>query len=478
MGRDIPKSEFSAEDKREFDQRLREETRLLMDLFKSDAFENTKEHCGFELEMCLVDKNCRPSPKNEEFLARSPSHLVVPELSRFNFEINSTPHPFEGKLLSNLEEELIEVWRGCRRRANQMGLEVLAIGILPTITDENLTMENMSSLKRYLALNHQILKLRKDKPLELKIDGKDILRISHHDVMLESVTTSLQIHLQVNSSEAVRYYNTAQILSAPIVAVAANSPYLFGKDLWEETRIPVFEQAISVASFRDSHGEIVRRVTFGTGYGRNSLLEPFLENLDRYPVLLPMVLEGEPTSLSHLRLHNGTIWRWNRPLIGLGENGKPHIRIEHRVASAGPSISDIIANIAFFLGLINYFLKNDTPLETLVPFEIARHNFYRAAKKGFAAKVTWVDGKEVTLQSLLLGSLLPAAREGLLKAGLLKEDVSFYIDDIMANRIRTGKNGAGWQRSFIGVHGNDFQAMTRSYIENQKKNIPVHEWPI
>ncbi|MFQ5444053.1 MAG: hypothetical protein ACE5EK_05490, partial [Nitrospinales bacterium] len=209
----------------------------------------------------------------------------------------------------------------------------------------------------------EILKLKKGKPLELTLSGKDDLYVKHRDVMLEAAATSLQIHLQVSPKAAVRYYNTSVIISAPMVAIAANSPYLFNKDLWDETRIPTFEQAIAVASFRDRHGENIGRVTFGTGYLRNSILEPFLENLDGFPVLLPMVLDDDPAWLSHLRLHNGTIWRWNRPLIGLNRMGRPHIRIEHRVAAAGPSISDIVANMAFYLGMVNYFVHKDPALE-------------------------------------------------------------------------------------------------------------------
>jgi len=166
--------------------------------------------------------------------------------------------------------------------------------------------------------------------------------------MLEAAATSLQIHCQVNAEEAARHYNLSQILSAPMAAVAANSPYLFGKDLWDETRIPTFEQSVSVASFPDCSGQTIGRVSFGTGYARKSILEPFLENLDGFPILLPMVLDDDPSWLSHLRLQNGTIWRWTRPLIGLTKDGRPHIRLEHRVPSAGPSIADIVANIAFF----------------------------------------------------------------------------------------------------------------------------------
>ncbi len=478
MGRDIPCCEFSEDDFKEFKRRLREENVLLADWFKNGLFDTGEEMCGFELEMWLVDKNYHPSPINEEFLNSLSNHLVVPELSKFNFEINSTPHRLEGSLLSNMERELGQVWKKCAAHAEKFQSNILAIGILPTVRDEMLTIEQMSSLKRYAALNRQILRLRGEKPLEIHIEGNDSLYVQHRDVMVEAVATSLQIHIQVNPSDAVRYYNLSQTLSAPLVAVAANSPYLFEKDLWDETRIPTFEQSVSVASFRDSQGEVVGRVTFGTGYARQSMIEPFLENLDGYPILLPLVFEEESTLLSHLRLHNGTIWRWNRPLIGFGKNLRPHIRIEHRVAAAGPSIPDTIANIGFYLGLVHYFAAQKVSLDKRIPFRDAKANFYRAAKHGLNATVKWVDGKETPLQALIENSLLPAAKEGLRMAGCREEDVSFYIGDIIEQRVRTGKNGAAWQRSYIRKHGPDFKAMTHHYFENQNKNLPVHEWTV
>jgi len=479
MGDEISSTEFSDEDFREFKLRLRDESRILMNWFKNNDFETTGGKCGFELEACLVDKNYLPSPDNETFLNNMANPLVVPELSKFNFEINSIPHPIEGNILSKLESELVHIWGKCASHAEDLGLNILAIGILPTLNKDMLTVDKMSSLKRYYALNQQVIRLRRGKPMELKIDGKDSLHVTHHDVMLEAVATSLQIHCQVNPEEAVRHYNLAQILSAPMVAAAANSPFLFGRELWDETRIPAFEQSVSVASFLDRQGQSVGRVTFGTGYAKHSIMEPFLENLDAFPVLLPSVYDDDPSWLSHLRLQNGTIWRWTRPLIGLSKDGKPHLRLEHRVPAAGPSITDTIANIAFFLGLMTYYSRSEgTPLEFEIPFEDARENFYRAAKHGLRAQIKWSGGKIHSLQALLEQSLLPAAKKGLQMAGLYPEDIDHYIDDVMVNRVTTGQNGAAWQRAFILKHGMDFQEMTHAYFENQKRNLPVYNWKI
>jgi hypothetical protein len=478
MGDEISRSDFSSEDFKEFRQRLKNETRILTSWFENNDFEPTEGKCGFELEAWLVDKNYRPQPVNEAFLESVDDPLVVPELSKFNFEINSIPRQIKGNLLSQLESELTRNWEKCVSHAESLDATILAIGILPTIKDEMLTLDNMSSLKRYVALNRQVIRLRQGKPLELKIEGKDFLNIKHHDVMLEAVATSLQIHCQVNVENAVRYYNLSQILSAPMAAVAANSPFLFGKDLWDETRIPTFEQAVSVASFPDSQGQTIGRVSFGTGYARDTLMEPFLENLNEFPVLLPMVLDDDPSWLSHLRLQNGTIWRWTRPLVGLTKNGKPHIRLEHRVPSAGPSIKDTIANIAFFLGMMAYYGERETPMETLIPFGDAKKNFYRAAKHGLGANVKWTGGQSVSLHTLLEQSLLPNAKKGLQMVGLLTEDIDHYLDDIIGNRIKTGQNGTVWQRAFIAKHGLDFQRMTHAYYENQKQNLPVYKWTL
>lgn len=478
MGLEIGATEFTDRDFQEFMERLRHESRILTEWFDNGSLDPAGGVCGFELEAWLLDKQYLPAPVNEEFLQRVDSPLVVAELSKFNFEINSTPHAVAGPLLSHLEEELIDVWDRCSKHADAMGTRILAIGILPNIRDEMLTPNNMSSLRRYHALNREVLRLRSGKPLVLNIQGREKLYAEHWDVMLEAVTTSLQIHLQVAANDAVRHYNAAHIVSAPMVAVAANSPYLFGRDLWDETRIPTFEQSVSIASFRDRRGESVGRVTFGTGYGKHSILEPFLENLGAFPVLLPMVVDDDPEWLSHLRLHNGTIWRWNRPLVGMNPRGKPHIRIEHRVAAAGPSIADTVANIAFFLGLTRHLVDREVPPESQLAHEDARANFYRGAKHGLDATIKWLDGKYYRLRDLILETLIPAAREGLVKWGLTDNDIERTLDRIIEPRVRSGQNGAAWQRSFIAAHGKDFQEMTHIYYENQNRNIPVHEWKL
>lgn len=478
MGRDISKTQFTEADLARFKQKLLEEYRILADWFKNGTMKRREDLCGFELEAWLMDRDFSPSPNNEAFLSRIAHPLVVPELSQFNFEINSTPQHIGGSIFSTMENELQEVWHLCVKSAAAVGSDILAIGILPTIRNDMLTLDHMTRISRYFALNDQVFRLREGKAIELNIQGRDILNVTHQDVMLEAVTTSLQIHLQVSAEDSVRFYNTSQILSAPMVAVAANSPYLFGKDLWDETRISVFEQAVYMDCYRDNQDEPLRRVTFGSGYARETILEPFLENLELYPVLLPQVFDEPPELLSHLRLHNGTIWRWTRPLIGMDHDGTPHIRIEHRSPAAGPSLKDVIANLAFYVGLMAYYTRQEIPLEDQIPFDRAEENFYQAARHGLSAQIRWTDRKKWDMQTLLNEVLIPASRQGLQNCGIVEEDISCYIDDIIHNRVRTGQNGTGWQRAFIAAHGSDFQNMTRAYFENQKRNIPVHEWKV
>ena len=478
VGQEILQKNFSEAEFLEFNKRLKSETQLLSKWFDEGVFETGPTQIGLEIEGWLVDENHIASPVNAEFLKTLNHKLVVPELSKFNFEINSVPHHISSNVFTKIESELSDVWKACEKAASRVDAKPMAVGILPTLRDVMLTERYLSDLNRYYALNQEIFRLRKGKPICVSINGKENIELAHHDIMLEAATTSIQVHVKVNQDNAVRYYNASQILSAPMVAVAANSPYLFGHCLWEETRIPVFEQAVAIKSFRDKKGRDIGRVGFGTGYARESLLEPFLENLEAYPPLLPILSNDDRTWLAHLRLHNGTIWRWNRPIIGLSESGVPHLRIEHRVMSSGPSIVDMVANIAFFIGLISYFAQKEQAPESQVNFETAQKNFYEASRHGFAAEIDWFEGKKSNLQEILLNELIPISKQELSKLGVGKEDIETYIDHIILPRVMSGRTGSEWQRAFIDMHGSDFQAMSKAYAENFNLHQPVHEWTV
>ena len=477
MGQEIEAVRFTPNDFVEYADRLRAETVLLGEWFNADIFSPRDRMGGFELEAWLIDSLARPAPLNETFLKHLDNPMVVPELARFNVELNDHPQHLWGGALSRFEASLGATWQQCRQAAADLQLRLLMIGILPTLEEAELSQANMSDLKRYRALNEQILRLREGRPLELDINGREHLRVAHNNVMLEAATTSFQLHLKVHPRVASRAYNAAMIVSAPMVAVAANSPYSFGHDLWSETRIPLFEQSVAVGGFAGaSHGPL-RRVTFGTGSVRNSIFECFVENEQHYPLLLPMQFHDGLDQMSHVRLHNGTIWRWNRPLIGFDYDGIPHLRIEHRVIPGGPTIVDMIANAAMFYGLMQALMTAEVPPEQQLPFAMARDNFYAAAQHGLDAHVTWLDGQRSNVQQLLLEQLLPMALQGLEQLEIDRDDINRYLGIIEA-RARSSQTGTVWQRAYVECHGDDLAAMTNAYYAHQETGAPVHEWEI
>lgn len=477
MGQEIAHSHFTDADFSRFNERLRAETALLHCWFRDATFTTRDRVAGLELEAWLIDTAGRPAPVNAPLLEQLNDPLVVPELARFNIEINTQPVPLQSNALSRMLSGLEGTYVRCQHAAAQLDTGLLTIGILPTLHEQDLTSGNMSDVKRYRALNEQVLRQREGRPLKLDIQGREHLKTEHHTVMLEAATTSLQIHLKVAPAQAAHYYNLAQMLSAPMVAVSANSPYLFGCDLWSETRIPLFEQSVAVGGFGAVTQGPIRRVSFGSGYVHDSLFECFQENLEHFPVLLPMCSDAAPECMEHLRLHNGTIWRWNRPLIGFDAQGQAHLRIEHRVIPSGPSTLDAIANAAFYYGVVTALSAQPLAAESALAFDRARDNFYRAARLGLRAQLHWLDGKAHNARELLQGVLLPMAYQGLQTLGIADSDAREYLD-IIAGRLHTSTNGAAWQRAFVQKNGADMRALTQAYQEQQNSGQPVHEWKI
>lgn len=477
MGQEISASHFRKEDFARFARQLKAESGVLQQLFEEQALSSRHGCGGFELESWLVDGAGNPAPINELYLAMlGDEALFSPELSQFNVELNSTPLQMRGDALARMHAELQRNWNYCRSVAQQLDADLVMVGILPTLRDEMLTLNRMSNMARYRALNEQVLRLRQGKPINLDIQGVHHLRTEHRDVMLEAATTSFQIHLQVGQERAVRYYNAMQILSAPMVALSANSPLLFGKRLWQETRIPLFEQAVAVGGIAGAAYGPLKRVSFGSGYARHSLMEVFAENQEHFPLLLPVDLGEETARFNHLRLHNGTIWRWNRPLIGFDGDGTPHLRIEHRVIPAGPTVLDTIATSAFFFGLVHTLAEQREPPEQQLAFATARDNFYQAARYGLAAQVNWLGGGHGRIGELL-HSLLPLAREGLQRQGCDEADIDLYLG-IIEGRLQHGQNGAAWQLGWLDRHGEDMGGLLAAYRERQNSGVPVHHWTI
>lgn len=469
MGQEIGVSHFKYHDFHRFERLIDREMEVLHQWFQERRFSSGRAIGGLELETWIVGEQGYPLPINAELLERVGSPDVVPELSKFNIEFNAQPQPLAGRGLEILESELERAWKKCDRVAAEFGAGIVAIGTLPTVTEQNLSLKNMSSSLRYRALNEQVLRLRQGRPIRLEIEGQERLKTEHFDVMLEAGTTSFQIHLQVPLSEAVRYYNAAIILSAPLVAMSANSPLLFGKVLWEETRIPLFEQAVDVGAGKFS------RVTFGSGYAERTLEECFEENREHYPIMLPLAMDDVSEHLAHLRLHNGTIWRWNRALIGFDTHGEPHLRIEQRVPAAGPTTIDMAANMAFYFGLAEAMATCPVPPESRLLFATARANFYLAARYGLEAELVWLDRQPMTVRELILRQLLPLARKGLVQLEVAGDLVDRLLG-IIEIRVSTGQNGAVWQRQFIERHGRDMALLTREYRDRQRTGNPVHAW--
>ncbi len=475
MGHELGTSNFTAQDHRAFDTRLREETRTLKGWFEDRVFhEASTSTVGLELEAWLVGADHRPAPRNAAFLALIDDPLIVPELSRYNFEINADPEDLFGAVFSHKSAALDRIWARCQAAANTLGLHPVAVGILPTVSEEMLNPDWMSASNRFAAINQELMMRRGGQPISIAIAGaQDRLDCTFDHIMLEAACTSLQAHLKINQDEAVRLYNASIIAAAPLVAATANAPFLYGRSLWAETRIPAFEQSTALEGFRTLQSRNVLRVTLGTDYLKESLFELFEQNL-RYPRLLPD-LEDED-GLAHLRLQNGTVWRWVRPILGFGPGEVPHLRIEMRVMPAGPSTVDMVANLALYFGLALSLGRAEDPPEHDIPFQHARANFYACARDGLGARLRW-KGRDVAVRDLLLDELIPQAHNALEREGVDRTDLNGVFNGILRPRVSLGLNGAQWQRQFVNYNGHDMAALTERYAALQAGGTPVHTWP-
>lgn len=471
MGDEIDQRHFEADHFSQFRARLEEETHQLDSLFKYNQFSQRGDILGFELEVCIIDREGHPSGVNRKFLDQLDDPLVVPELAEFNVELNGSPVSLTGRVFSRLLDELSTTWHKCVQTADELDVRLVTVGILPTISPDILNSDHMSDMVRYYALNDRVMGLRDGEPLQIEINGHENLSMRHGDVMLESAATSFQIHLQCKPERATRDFNASLVASGPMVALSANSPSLFGKFLWEETRIPLFEQSVQLGD------RYLPRVGFGTSYADESLGEIFRENQRDHVLLLPYVQSDPVMNFAHLRFQNGTIWRWNRPLIGFDYDGQPHVRIEHRVVPAGPTCLDCVANLAAFTGMVRALSDDARPLAEELAFEQTRQNFYAAARDGLNATLHWRDGRTVNARDLLLEELLPASRESLYNIPVPREEVDRFLN-VIEERVESEQTGARWQRQWIESHQRDFAALTRRYADLQASEKPVHEWSL
>lgn len=473
---------------------LLNDVKALEYMLDNDWFESDVTRIGAEQEMCLVDnKDFKPASIAMEALKRMKDwDWVETELARFNLETNLTPHVFEKTCLSDLETENLEKLNKIRDKLKRMKSKVILTGILPTLRKSDLDFHNLTPKKRYFALMEAIQEQLLGTDFELNLHGIDELRLKHNSPLLEAVNTSFQVHLQVSPKEFVPLYNIAQALAGPVMAIAANSPMVFGRRLWHETRIAMFQQALDTRTSHEHLRERSPRVSFGNGWLDKSVLEIYREDIARFRVLLAADLEedsvdlikkGKVPKLRALQVHNSTVYRWNRPCYGVSDNGKPHLRIENRVLPAGPTVIDEVANAAFWLGAMVGMHDKIKDIREHLSWEDVSDNFNKAAKFGIDTTFNWFGEKKISACDLLLKELIPIARHGLTLKKVAKEDIDRYLGVIEA-RAKLHMNGARWQlRAFSNLRktiasDEALSILTASIIKNQETETPVHLWEL
>lgn len=478
--------------KAEFLKALLDDVQALEYMLKNDWFETDIQRIGAEQEMVLVDKDhFKPSMVGVEVIENLKEHSwIETELARFNIETNLTPRVFEKQAFSKMEKEINSNLKITQKELDKFNSQIVLTGILPTIRKFDLDLKNLTPKDRYRALMEAINRQLLGKSYELKILGIDELIVKHDSPLIEACNTSFQVHLQVNPDNFVKMYNISQVLAAPVMAIAANSPLVFGKRLWHETRIALFQQALDTRSSHDHMRERSPRVSFGRDWIRNSILDIYKDDIARFRVLLSAdvsenslekISNDEVPKLMALNVHNSTVYRWNRACYGISDTGKPHLRIENRVLPAGPTVLDEMANAVFWLGAMEGMAAEVEDIRDHISFSDARDNFGKAAKFGIDTKLTWFKDQKISPPRLILDVLLPIARKGLKIKNIAKDDIDRYLG-VIEKRAEKQMNGARWQlRAYTKLkqRGTEDQALsiiTSAMIQNQLKNIPVSEW--
>ncbi|MFL6275941.1 MAG: CBS domain-containing protein [Blastocatellia bacterium] len=488
MGEQQVKEGNKPQELRAFIRALLNDLRALRQIIDAGMIESDRRRIGAEQELFLVNPAWRPAPVAMPMLERLRDPHFTNEIALFNLEVNLDPLNFQGDCLVEMERQLIHLVARARAAARDCNADVALAGILPTVRKSDLGLENMTPKPRYFALNDALKQLR-GWAYEMKIAGPDELNLRHETWMMEACCTSFQIHFQTGVDEFANLYNLAQMVTAPVLAAAANSPLLFGRKLWRETRIPLFEQSIDTRNASYHLRERRPRVSFGSQWVRRSVIELFKEDIARFRVLLgacdeedpfEMLRQGRVPNLKALRIYNSTVWRWNRACYGITE-GRPHLRIEARALPAGPTVVDEVANAAFFFGLMSGLSAEVTNVAGALRFEQAKANFLAAAQMGLDAQFEWLGGHVLPAPQLILDHLLPAARAGLQAYRIT--DADRYLDIIEA-RVRSGQTGAQWALGSVAEmrkHGTRDEALTSlvaTLVRRQHTGEPVHTWPL
>jgi hypothetical protein len=487
MGRDVEAQVFTREDRT----RYRDKVRLSLDVFtrmlRESTFATDAPLTGLEIELNLVDAVGEPAMRNASVLGEIADPDFVTELGQFNIEINVPPRRLADQGLTGFEDRVRASLNGAEKRAAAIGTHLVMIGILPTLAPRHLTYQSLSANPRYALLNDQIFAARGE-DITIAIDGVEGLYLRCDSIAPEAACTSAQLHAQVCPESFAAYWNAAQSIAGVQVALAANAPFLFGRQLWRETRIPLFKQATDTRTEELKAQGVRPRVWFGERW-ITSIFDLFEENVRYFPALLPIVEDEDPAEvldrgqtprLPELTLHNGTIYRWNRPVYAVTD-GKPHVRVENRVLPAGPTVVDMMANAAFWFGLVRFLAEQDRPVWTQMSFNAAEENFHNGALHGIDATIYWPGLGTVPATELVLRRLLPMAATGLDEWGADPAERDRLLG-IIERRCVTGRNGASWQVATAmhqpGSRADALRTMLCVYRDRMHTNVPVHDWPV
>jgi gamma-glutamyl:cysteine ligase YbdK (ATP-grasp superfamily) len=486
MGEDVDAQEFSRADRT----RYREKVHRCLDVFErmlsEQKFDTDDPMTGLEVELNLVDEAGDPALKNSEALAAIADPAFQTELGQFNIELNVPPARLREGGLRTFEDDLRHSLNDAEERSSAVGAHQVMIGILPTLQAGHLTPSTMSVNPRYRLLSEQILHARGE-DIRIDVTGPERLITTTDSILPEAACTSTQFHVQTSPEQFAAYWNASQAIAAVQLAVGANSPFCLGKELWRETRIPLFEQAADTRSEELKAQGVRPRVWFGERW-INSVFDLFEENVRYFSALLPITSDEDPVAalesgqtpqLSELRLHNGTIYRWNRPVYDITD-GTPHLRVENRILPAGPTVADLVANAAFYFGLVRHLAESDRPLWSQMSFQAAHENFETAAEDGIDASIYWPGIGQVKATELVLRRLLPLAQAGLESWGVEGPEVDRLLG-IIEQRCQRGVNGASWfvdrvHRHPAGDRFDTLRATLLEYAERMHTNEPVHTW--
>ena len=490
MGRDIQPIKISGEDRRKYRDKVRRSLEVFARMLRERLFEASPSQVGQEIELNLVDEDGMPSMRNADVLHAIADPAWATEVGQFNLEINVPPRRLDGDAVADLEQEVRASLNAADAKARSTGSRIVMVGILPTLQKHDVHEGTMSANVRYRVLNEQIFAARGE-DMRIEIDGAEQLLTHADSITPEAAGTSVQLHVQVSPDAFASYWNAAQAIAGVQVALAANSPFLFGRQLWHETRITLFEQATDTRSEELKHQGVRPRVWFGERW-ITSVFDLFEENFQYFPALLPICDDEDPLAalnhgtcpqLAEMSLHNGTIYRWNRPVYAVVD-GRPHLRVENRVLPACPSVADVTANAAFYYGLVRALAEAQRPIWTQMSFATAAENLYEAARYGLDAQLYWPGFGETPAAELVLRGLLPLARDGLAHWGVNPVHADRLLG-IIEQRCLTGRTGAAWQVATVARltqrNGADrsevLRLMTQRYIEHMHTNQPVHTWP-